>query len=165
MISTSLRALQAALGDIRALSAEMVAVTPETPDHIEATAAGAAVDFPLLHDASNDFARSLGLVFTLPETLRPLFAQIGIELPARNGDATFSLPIPATYVIGRDGRLAYAFVNADFTHRAEPFDILTVLRRLPVHSLTALPSTRQPGVLRRLAAGQALGYVLRAERR
>ena len=105
----SLRALQAVLGDIRALGAELVAVTPETPDHIEATAASAAVDFPLLHDAGNNFARSLGLVFTLPEALRPLYAEIGID---------------------------YAFLDADFTRRAEPSDILTALRRLAAAPIT-----------------------------
>ena len=69
-----------------------------------------------------------------PENLRPLFAPIGIDLPATNGDGTFSLPIPATYVIDRVGTVVHAFVDADFTRRAEPADILATLRRLPVHA-------------------------------
>ncbi len=131
--NVSLRALQAVLGEIRALGAELVAVTPETPDRIEATTNTAEVGFRVLHDPGNRFARSLGLVFTLPEALRPLYAEIGIDLPASNGDATFSLPIPATYVVDRDGTVAYAFLDADFTRRAEPSDILAALRR-PVHA-------------------------------
>ena len=128
--NVSLRALQAVLGDIRALGAELVAVTPETPDHVEATTDRAGTSFQVVHDAGNGFARSLGLVFTLPEDLRPLYAEIGIDLPATNGDATFSLPIPATYIVDRNGTVAYALVEADFTRRAEPSDILAALRRL-----------------------------------
>lgn len=130
--NVSLRALQAVLGDIRATGAELVAVTPETPDYIEATTDAAGASFPIVHDPANGFARSLGLVFELPEDLRPLMAEIGVELPVRNGEATFSLPIPATYVIDRDGTVAYAFVDADFTRRAEPSDILAAVRRLRV---------------------------------
>lgn len=128
--NVSLRALQAALPDLRALGAELVAVTPETPPKIEATSERVAADFPIVHDPHNSFARSLGLVFTLPEELRPLYAQIGIDLPATNGDATFSLPIPATYVVDRSGTITYAFLDADFTRRAEPSDILQALRQV-----------------------------------
>jgi peroxiredoxin len=123
-----LRALQRVLGDIRAVGAELVGVTPETPEKIEGTAGQAAAEFPILHDAGNAFARSLGLVFELPESLRPRYVQLGIDLPEYNGDATFTLPVPATYVIGHDGVVLWAFVDADFTRRAEPEDILRALR-------------------------------------
>lgn len=131
--NVALQALQRVLPDIRALGAELVAVTPELADRIETTAGRIETDFPVLHDAHNAFARTLGLVFELPEAVRAHFTQIGIELPEYNGDATFSLPVPATYVIGRDGEVAWAFVDTDFTRRAEPDDVLAVLRALPSH--------------------------------
>jgi len=127
----TLRALQAALREVRELSAQLVAVTPEQPERIEETVGRAGVAFPVLHDSGNAFAQSLGLVFSLPESLRPQYAALGIDLPAFNGDATFSLPVPATYVLDRDGTVAYAFVDADFKRRAEPAAILAALRSLP----------------------------------
>jgi len=66
-------------------------------------------------------------VFTLPEALRPIYAQFGIDLPAWNGDNSFKLPIPATFVIGGDGLIMDAFADTDYTKRMEPARILDVL--------------------------------------
>ena len=86
--------------------------------------------YPILSDPGNKTARAFGLVFTLPEYLRPVYAKFGIDLPAANGDDTFELPVPATYVIDRDGTIRWAHVDVDYTHRAEPRDILEALTKL-----------------------------------
>ncbi|MGD1851609.1 MAG: alkyl hydroperoxide reductase [Cyanophyceae cyanobacterium] len=70
------------------------------------------------------------MVITLPEELRPIYAGFGIDLPAHNGDDTFELPIPATFVIGKDGAIALAFADADYTQRAEPDAIIAALDKL-----------------------------------
>ncbi len=75
-------------------------------------------------------AEQYGLVFTLSEELRPLYEKFGIDVPGFNGDDTFRLPVPATYVIGKDGTVLYAFVDADYTKRLEPDDIVEALKAL-----------------------------------
>lgn len=128
-----MKALGAVLPEIRRLGATLVGMAPELPDKALETSAKNGVDFPILSDVGNRVAERLGLVFTLPEALRPVYERFGLDIPARNGDRTFRLPMPATYVVDRDGTIVHAFVNADYTRRQEPSEILQVLAaRLPV---------------------------------
>jgi len=124
------RALEAVYGEIRGLGAELLAIAPELPDNGAETAAKASLSFPLLSDAGNPVARSYGLVFTLAEELRPIYASFGFDIPASNGEESFELPMPATYIIDRNGKIAHAFVNADYTQRMEPSEILKILNTL-----------------------------------
>ena len=125
-----LRALQSALPQIRGHHATLVAVSPQTPDQSLSTAEKNELEFPVLSDSGNKVAREYGIVFTLPEALRPIYENFGIELPAHNGDESFDLPVPATYVIDGEGKVRYAFVNADYRQRAEPSDIVAALAEL-----------------------------------
>ncbi len=67
-------------------------------------------------------------MFTLPESLRPIYEDFGIDIAKDNGDDSFELPVPATYVINREAKINYAFVNADYRKRAEPSDVLASLK-------------------------------------
>ncbi|MEM0924882.1 MAG: peroxiredoxin-like family protein [Planctomycetota bacterium] len=125
-----LRALQSALPQIQSQGASLVAVSPQTPDQSLSTAEKNELEFRVLSDFGNQVAADYGLVFSLPEPLRPIYADFGIDLPAYNGDETFELPVPATYVIDREGYVRYAFVNADYRRRAEPSDIVAALESL-----------------------------------
>jgi peroxiredoxin len=89
---------------------------------------GIAID--ILSDAGNKVAEQLGLVFELPQALRPLYEKFGTDLIAYNGDDSFKLPVPATYIIGQDGVILYDFVNADYTMRLEPSEIVAKLAEL-----------------------------------
>ena len=131
-----LRALQNVLPQIQALGANLVAISPETPDNSLTTSEKNELSFAVLSDVGNRVAREFGLVFTLPEALRPIYEGFGIDLPAHNGDDRFELPVPATYVIDTDGRIAHAFANVDYTQRLDPEAILAALERLqaPVES-------------------------------
>lgn len=122
-----LRALQAALPEFKARGAELVAISPETPDASLSTAEKNELEFTVLSDVGAKVAEQFGLVFTLPESLRPVYEQFGIDVPAHNGDDTFQLPVPATYVIGTDGSIKFAFANPDYRQRAEPSLILAAL--------------------------------------
>ncbi len=122
-----LHALQQALPEIQQLGAQLIAVSPELPDRSLSTSEKQALAFPVLSDHGNRVAAAYGLVFTLPEALRPIYAQFGIDLPAWNGDNSFKLPIPATFVIGGDGLIMDAFADTDYTKRMEPARILDVL--------------------------------------
>lgn len=128
--STELRALQTRLGDITGSGANLVAVSPQTPDNSLSTAEKLELTYPVLSDVGNAVARSYGLVFTLPEDLRGVYNEFGLDVPAANGDDTFELPLPATFVIGTDGTVVWRFADADYTKRAEPDDVITVLASL-----------------------------------
>ncbi|MEB3229941.1 MAG: peroxiredoxin-like family protein [Leptolyngbyaceae bacterium] len=127
-----LRAYQQVLPEIKALGATLVAITPETPDHSLTTTEKNELGFEVLSDVGNHVARQLGLVFTLPERLRPIYTSFGIDVAAHNGDQNFELPLAATYVINTDGTVVHAFVEADYTKRDDPEAVVKVLKQLPV---------------------------------
>lgn len=123
-----LHALQQVLPEIEAAGATLIAISPETPDSSLSTQEKNELTFEVLTDKGNAYAKSLGLVFSLPEELRPIYAGFGIDIPAYNGDESFELPVPATYVVTPDGKIVYAFAEADYTKRAEPADVVAALK-------------------------------------
>lgn len=123
-----LHALQQALPEIRASGADLVAISPELPDKAMDTQARHALEFEVLSDVGNHVCEAFGLTFELPEQLRPIYTSIGIDIPAFNGDDSFVLPVPASYVVDSDGIIRHHFVNVDYTRRLEPDDLLQVLR-------------------------------------
>jgi peroxiredoxin len=122
--------LQLACKEIRSLGADLVAISPQLPEKSAATAKNNSVAFEVLSDAGNRVAREFGLVFTLPERLRPIYTKYGADLPTANGDETFELPVAATYVIAAGGTIFHAFLDPDYTNRMEPGDIVRVLKRI-----------------------------------
>jgi len=125
-----LRALQARLPELAALGASLVAISPETPDESLSTSERNALAFPVLSDAGNHVARRFGIAFDLAEDLRPIYARFGHALPEKNGDESWTLPVPATFVIDRDGAVALAFVDVDYRNRLEPDEIVAAVRSL-----------------------------------
>ena len=122
-----LRALQAALPDFADLGATLVAVSPQTPDASLSTAEKNDLAFPVVSDARSNVASSYGIAFDLAAELRPIYSQFGHGLPQINGDDSWLLPVPATYVIGEDQRIALAFVDIDYRNRLEPATIVDAL--------------------------------------
>ena len=122
--------MQLILPRMRELGATLVAVSPETPDHSLSTAEKNSVTFEVLSDEGNRVAHQFGIVFQLPEDLRPIYAGFGINLSAVNGDDMFELPIPATYVIDTDRKICMAFVEPDYTKRLDPEEIITTLAQI-----------------------------------
>ncbi|OIR05111.1 putative peroxiredoxin bcp [mine drainage metagenome] len=122
-----MKALAAAQLEIERHGALLVGMAPELPDKALETAANNGASFDILSDSGNRVSERLGLVFTLHEALRPIYERFGLDIPAYNGDRTFKLPMPATYVVDRDGTIVHAFVDADYTRRLEPAEILRVL--------------------------------------
>ncbi len=125
-----LRAYQALLREIHAAGAELVAVSPELPDHSLSTAEKNDLTFKVLSDIGSELAGSLGIRFTLSEAVRPFYEKAGHDLPGRNGDGTWSLPMPATFVIDRGGRIAAAFIEPDYRRRLDPHAALASLTGL-----------------------------------
>ncbi|MEM9164889.1 MAG: peroxiredoxin-like family protein [Cyanobacteria bacterium P01_F01_bin.4] len=125
-----LKALQAVLPDIEAAGATLIAIAPETPDNSLSTREKNALAFAVLSDVGNKVSREFGLVFQLPVELRPIYKGFGIDIEAYNGDQTFELPVPATYVVAPSGEIVYAFADADYTKRAEPADVVATLKQI-----------------------------------
>ncbi len=122
--------MQLELASVKELGASLVAVSPQTPDNSVSTAERMKLTFEVLSDVGNRVARQFGIVYVLSEELRPIFAGFGIDIPAANGDDTFELPIPATYVIDRDRKIRMAFVDADYTKRVDPEVVISVLKEI-----------------------------------
>jgi peroxiredoxin len=122
-----MKALHDVQPEIEARGARLIGMSPETPDRAMSTAERNGMTIDILSDAGNKVAEQMGLVFSLPEALRAIYEKFGIDLPAYNGDDSFRLPVPATYIIGQNGVIVYGFVNADYTLRLEPRDILANL--------------------------------------
>lgn len=125
-----LRAFQALLPEIHAQRASLVAVSPEAPDNTLGTAQQNELGYSVLSDVGLRIAEAYGLSFTLPTELRAAYARHGIDLGSVNAEAEWRLPVPATFLIESDGRIASAHVEADYRERLDPADILRDLRRI-----------------------------------
>lgn len=116
--------------DFKKLGATLVALTPELPDTTAETVKEQGLPFEVLSDIDHQVADQYGLVFKLNDDTRARY-QEKFKLVERSGEkAADRLPLPATYVIGTDGVIRYAFLDADYRRRAEPEDIIAVLRKL-----------------------------------
>ena len=125
-----LRAYQAALPAMTERGAHLVAISPQRPDGSLSTAEANALTFDVLSDDANAVARRFGLVYALPEELRAALRSNGKALPGINGDESWELPVPATYVIGRDRRVVLASIDVDYRNRLDPADAIAALRSI-----------------------------------
>jgi peroxiredoxin len=118
------------LDAIAGLGATLVAISPQRPEHNRELVRSRGLGFPILSDAGNEVAARFGLRFTLPEYLRKIYAGFPLDIPAYNGDASWTLPMPARFVIDTRGIIRYADSDPDYTTRPEPEDTLAALRAL-----------------------------------
>lgn len=125
-----LRAYQRLLPDFTALQARLVAISPQLPDGSLSTSEKNALSFDVLSDSHNKVAKAFGLVYALPEELRVAMRSNGKLLPEINGDDKWELPLPATYVIAPNRRVAMAYIDVDYRQRLVPEKIIDVLRTL-----------------------------------
>jgi peroxiredoxin len=123
-----LRAYQGALRAIHDLGAELVAISPQTPDYALSDVEKKELTFPVLTDKGNRAAREFKLVFALSDALRKLQTQFGSVLPKFNGDESWELPMPGTFVLDGHGVVRFASVDPNWTVRVEPAAILEALR-------------------------------------
>jgi peroxiredoxin len=125
-----LRAYQAVLPEITALGGRLLAISPQLPDRSLSTAEANALTFDVLSDVGNRVARRFGLVYALPEELRQALRSNNKALPGINGDESWELPVPATYVIAPDRRVALAYIEVDYRKRLEPEAVVASLKSL-----------------------------------
>ncbi|MDZ8056451.1 MAG: peroxiredoxin-like family protein [Aulosira sp. ZfuVER01] len=132
--NSELAALQQALPAIRTLGASLIAISPQTNHHTGLTVEKHELTYEVLSDRSNHIAREFGIVFQIPEYLRPILKEKGYMLPRYNGDESFELPIPATFIVSQDGKVIYAFVDPDYTKRLDTIEIISILRNVTLVS-------------------------------
>jgi peroxiredoxin len=125
-----LQALQAALPEIAGRGASLVAISPQTAANSRKSQRDNKLGFPILSDTKSEVANAFGIRFALQDELIELYKTFRNDLPAFNDDPSWVLPMPARFVIGTDGIIAYAEVNPDYTQRPDPSELLPVLDRL-----------------------------------
>jgi len=125
-----LQAIEAAADEIRALGASLVAISPQTAPNRRKSERENELSFPILSDHGNAVADEFGLRYRLPDELIAVYKSFGNDLTIGNGEDSWTLPMPARYVIGTDGVVAYAEVNPDYTRRPDPSELLPPLQRL-----------------------------------
>jgi peroxiredoxin len=127
-----LRALQQALPTIKQLGATLIAISPEKPDHAIVATEKNNLTFPVLTDFGNNVARQFGIVFQVGQELQE-FSKNAFknDLALRNGEDSYELPVPATYVIDTSSIIRFAHVEVDYmTSRAEPEEIISALKTI-----------------------------------
>jgi peroxiredoxin len=122
-----LQALEAVRPELERRGATLVAISPQTPPNSRKSMRQNQLGFPILSDTNGAVGAAFGLRFQLPDYLVELYTSFKNDLPAINGDPSWTLPMPARYVVGQDGTILYADVNPDYTQRPEPEELLRVL--------------------------------------
>jgi len=123
-----MEAMNRVLPEIEAAGAALAGISPQTVKQSFFMADQHALRFPLLSDTGNAVARQFGLVYRVPDEQKAIYQRAFINLPLSNGDESWELPIPATYIIERDGRVLWRSANEDYTERPEPDEIVARLR-------------------------------------
>ncbi len=113
--------------EIERTGATLVAISPQTVKQSFFMHDQHKLRFPLLCDGGNKVARQFGLTYRVPALQEAAYRRAFVNLPFTNGDDSWELPIPATYVVDRDGTILYAYADEDYTTRPEPSEILRVL--------------------------------------
>ncbi len=112
-------------GQLRERGGLMVAIGPQTERQSDFMASQHGLPFPVLTDPGNTVAEKFGLVYTIPEYYREYYLSILVNIPFVNGDQSWRLPLPATYVVNPAGRVVLAEAHADFRVRPEPEEALS----------------------------------------
>jgi peroxiredoxin len=122
-----MEAMNLSLPQIEHAKASLIAISPQTVKQSFFMHDQHKLRFPLLSDARNKVARQFGLTYRVPPLQEAIYRRAFVNLPFTNGDESWELPIPATYILDRDGTLLYASANEDYTERPEPEDIARIL--------------------------------------
>lgn len=122
-----LAAYQEKMEELKAMGAQLVAISPQLPDGSMSTAQKSALEFSVVSDVGNTTAKAYGLAYKVPAAIEDMYKTF---LPKANGDESLELPLSAVYVVGRDGKIKWAQVDADYRVRAEPEDVVRAVKDL-----------------------------------
>jgi peroxiredoxin len=122
-----MEAMNAIYSQIRESGASLVAISPQTVHQTDLMADQHKLRFPLLSDAGSNVARKFGVGYRVPDYQQEVYRRVFVNLPFVNGDDGWELPIPATYILSREGSVVYASASPDYTDRPEPTEILSAI--------------------------------------
>jgi len=123
-----MEAMNLILPQIEQAGATLAAISPQTVKQSFFMHDQHQLRFPLLSDAGNELARKFGLTYRVPQLQEAVYRRAFVNLPFTNGDESWELPIPATYILDRDSTILYASANEDYTERPEPAEIVGLLQ-------------------------------------
>ena len=126
-----MEAMNLILPEIEQAGASLAAVSPQTVQQSFFMRDQHKLRFPLLSDAGNQVVWQFGLAYRISDEQRAVYQRAFVNLPFVNGGDGWELPIPATYIINRDGTVLYASANEDYTERPEPVEIVRILANRP----------------------------------
>lgn len=121
-------ALAAIVWDVRQLGAELVAITPEMERFNAELNSSSTATFPILSDMDNGYALMLNLAFFVGEEKRDAMIAAGWDVTPYQGNKSWSLPIPATFIVGRDGIVQSRFIDPNYRRRMDTDAILAALK-------------------------------------
>lgn len=124
-----LHALQKYLPEIESLGASIVAISGEPPDRSLEVEQKDSLTYPVLSDTALITSRKFGIVFEVPRVVQKVMTERGFDLKTYYGTDKAELPLSATYVVDRNGKIIYAFLDPDYKLRAEPADIIATLKK------------------------------------
>lgn len=125
-----LNAYQKAMPQLQEAGGFVVAISPQTQDHCLSLAEKKALTFPVLSDLGNSVARQFGIVYTINERARVAHKKVHKELPKFNGDDSWDIPIPGTFLLDQSGIIRLSYVDPDFMQRLDPLIIIERLKEL-----------------------------------
>ena len=128
--NAELEALQKSYQQFQQAGAELVAISPMTAEYTDKIISKHSLAFPVLIDSGNNVADKFGLLYQLPQDLQKVYSELGIDLPRFNADESWTLPIPARYVVDSNGAIINCAVSADYSDRPDPEETLAILRQL-----------------------------------
>jgi len=133
-----MEAMNLVVPELEKLGVSMVAISPQTVHQSFLMADQHKFAFPLLSDNANQVARQFGMVYRVPDYQQEVYRRAFTNLPFINGDQSWELPIPGTYIVAENSgnadrhstQVLYSFVNPDYMSRPEPADILGKIPQL-----------------------------------
>mmetsp|Transcript_43282 Transcript_43282/g.80414 ORF Transcript_43282/g.80414 Transcript_43282/m.80414 type:complete len:358 (-) Transcript_43282:49-1122(-) len=125
--NATLKRLQQCLELIKEKGANLVAISPMLPDGSQIFSSKFELHFPVLSDVGNHVARKFNITFTVPEHVRSMLLSWGEDVPEHNGDDSWEIPIPATYIISKEGKIVWSYLDENSSNRAEPEDIVAAI--------------------------------------
>jgi peroxiredoxin len=125
-----MEAMNLIVPQIENAGATLFGVSPQTVQQSFFMADQHRLNFSLLSDINNDLARQFGLVYRVPDYQQSVYRSAFINLPFINGSDSWELPVPATYIVDREGIIRYSSINPDYSQRPEPADVLDALLQM-----------------------------------
>lgn len=125
-----LRALQANLPEFKKYGADLVAISIEPPDRSLSVSQQNKLSFTVLSDPKLEVSRKFGIVYEMPKVTNDAVLELGFDIAKYNGTEKAELPLSATYVVDKKGKIVYAFLDPDYKKRAEPSEIVANLKKL-----------------------------------